>query len=273
MSIPKNHRKKRQPMEEYLNKGVKEIIIEFPEMGEILNEYSIGCVPCSVGSCLLKDIVAIHNLPEEVEQELMYRIEKAIFPDRDIKIPVPGKKKQRIPSEEINYSPPIRKLVEEHRLIKRWIGLIAKLIEKLDIESDKQLFLDGVDFIRSYADKFHHAKEEEILFKYVDENLDITKTMLEDHQAARNHVKAIMEGLKRQDEEVVFQHLNAYKELLLEHIKKEDEILYPWIDRSLSIRQVGELFSKFNQADKEIGEMVPEKYQKLIAKLEQIISK
>ncbi|MFQ5835606.1 MAG: hemerythrin domain-containing protein [bacterium] len=260
-------------MKEHLNKGVKEIITEFPEVAEILNEYSIGCVPCSVGSCLLKDIVAIHNLPEDVKQELMYRIEKAIYPDRDVKIPVLERKEEPLSPEKINYSPPIKKLVEEHMLIKRWIELIPKLVENLDIESDKQLFLGGVDFIRSYADKFHHAKEENILFKYVDENLDITKTMLEDHTAARNHVKAIIEGLERQDEEVVFEHLNAYKELLTEHIKKEDEILYPWIDRSLSIRQVGELFTKFNQADKKVGEMVPEKYEKFIAKLEQITFK
>ncbi len=44
-------------MEEYLNKSIKEIINQFPEVGDSLNEYNIGCAPCSVGSCLLKDIV------------------------------------------------------------------------------------------------------------------------------------------------------------------------------------------------------------------------
>ena len=258
-------------MEEYLNKGVKEIITEFPELGEILNECGVGCVSCSVGSCLLKDVVAIHNLSEEAEKELMYRIEKAIYPDRNIKISVPEREKKPASPKKINYSPPMKKLVEEHRLIKRWISFIPKLLENLNLESDRELILNGVDFIRSYADKFHHAKEEDILFKYVDENLNIIKTMLEDHKTARNHVKAIIENLERQDKEGVFEHLNAYKELLRGHIKKEDEILYPWIDRSLSTRQVGELFTKFNQTDKEVGEMVPEKYQKFIAKLEQII--
>jgi len=37
--------------------------------------------------------------------------------------------------------------------------------------------LDGVDFIRSYADKYHHAREEEILFKYFDEDMAILKVM------------------------------------------------------------------------------------------------
>ena len=258
-------------MEEYLNKGIKEIITEFPEVGEILDEYSIGCVVCSVGSCPLNEIVTIHNLPRETEQELMKRIEKAIYPDTNMKMPVSKGRKEPISPKQINYSPPIKELVEEHRLIKRWLNLTSKLLENLNLESDRELILNGVDFIRSYADKFHHAKEEDILFKYIDDNSNIIKTMLEDHKTGRNHVKAIIEGLERQDKEGVFEHLNAYKKLLREHIKKEDEILYPWIDRSLSTKQVGELFTKFNQTDKEVGEMVPEKYERFITRLEQVI--
>ena len=41
--------------------------------------------------------------------------------------------------------------------------------------------LDAVDFIRSYADRFHHAKEEELLFACFDEELDILKAMHESY--------------------------------------------------------------------------------------------
>lgn len=69
------------------------------------------------------------------------------------------------------------------------------------------------------------------------------------------------------DEEAISEHLNAYQELLTEHVKKEDEILYPWMDRQLSITQIGEVFSKFNQKDEECGD-TPEKYEALINRLE-----
>ena len=36
---------------------------------------------------------------------------------------------------------------------------------------------------------------------------------------------------------------------MTEHIKKENEVLYPWIERGLSTTQVGELFAKFNEAE------------------------
>ena len=255
-------------MEEYLNKSIKEIIDQFPDVGNILSEYNIGCAPCSVGSCLLKDIVKIHNLPYEEEQESMARIAKVIYPDREVKIPEIKRKREARP-EEISYSPPMKKLVNEHVLIKRWAAMIPEFIDNLDVESEpgRQVIIDGIDFIRTYADKYHHAKEEEILFKYFGEDLDIIKTMLEDHDNARAHVRAMLEALDKKDKEAISEHLTAYRELLTEHIKKEDEILYPWMDRGFSITQVGELFSEFNRRDEEFGN-VPERYREFINKLE-----
>ena len=58
-------------MEKYLDMPIKEIIAKFPKVADILNEYKIGCVPCNVGSCLLKDVVEVHNLSAEDEERLM----------------------------------------------------------------------------------------------------------------------------------------------------------------------------------------------------------
>lgn len=257
-------------METYLNTPIKEVISKFPKVGEILEEYEIGCVPCTVGSCLLKDIIEIHNLAEEDEQEVMARVAKVIYPDRNIKIPkIERKAKTR--SKEIRYSPPMKKLVDEHVLIQRWIALIPQVLEHLDVESpeDLKIISEGADFIRSYADKFHHAKEEDILFKYFDENLDVLKTMLEDHTKGRGHVKALIEAVEKKDKKGIVEHLNAYRELLTEHIKKEDEILYPWMDRNLSVKEVGELFSKFNDVDEISGNGVTERCRAFVIKVEE----
>jgi len=48
-------------MDAYTNKGIKDIINEFPEVGRILGEYGIECVSCTVGICALKDILDIHT--------------------------------------------------------------------------------------------------------------------------------------------------------------------------------------------------------------------
>ncbi|MCP4274722.1 MAG: hypothetical protein GY781_22585, partial [Gammaproteobacteria bacterium] len=154
-------------------------------------------------------------------------------------------------------------------LIKRWIALIPKVVNDLDVETEegRQLILKGIDMIRSFADKFHHAKEEEILFKYFDENSDILKVMHDDHTQARGLVKAMLDALERRDQKNIAENLMAYKELLTEHIRKEDEILYPWMDNQLSTRQVGELFVKFTEADQQMG-FSPDKYEHFINQLE-----
>jgi hemerythrin-like domain-containing protein len=255
-------------MEEYLNKGIKEVITRFPEVDKILDEYGIGCGPCSVGTCLLKDIVSIHNLPEEDQRAMMARIEKVIYPDKEVPLPPVAEKKEAGP-KEVKYSPPMKALVDEHVLIKRWLALIPAVLDHLDLSSEegRRLILQGVDFIRSYADRYHHAKEEEILFAYFDHDLDILKVMIQDHIQGRGHVKAVVEAVERQDKGALTKHLTAYRDLLTGHIKKEDEILWPWMERNLTSTQIGELYAKFQATDERMG-LSTEKFENFINQLE-----
>ncbi|WP_347274374.1 hemerythrin domain-containing protein [Candidatus Kuenenia sp.] len=257
-------------MENILNKEIKGIIDNYPEVGKILEEYGIGCAPCSVGSCFMKDIVGIHNLDPLQEATLMYRIEKAIYPDRDIPEPKVDLTKTAIP-KKITYSPSVKKLVDEHVLIKRLLALIPSIVEYVEssMEVDEDLVLSCVDFIRNYADKYHHMKEEDILFKYVDENAEIIQIMYKDHDTGRNHIRQVVEGVKRGDKAAIKEHLFGYMDLLTQHIKKEDEILYPWIDRQLSDAQVGEMFQRCNDADASVGDELPRKYENFIIELEE----
>ena len=76
-------------MKEYLNRGIKDVIAANPAIADILAEYDIGCGPCNVGTCLLKDIVEIHRLPPQKEKELMARIELALYPDVGLAVGAP----------------------------------------------------------------------------------------------------------------------------------------------------------------------------------------
>ena len=255
-------------MEEYLNKGIKEIIEEFPPVADILNQYDIGCGPCSVGSCLLKDIVEIHNLTPEDEADLMAGIARVIYPGQKVAVPRIERQSQP-PAGAVSYSPPMQKLVDEHILIKRLVAVIPGIVDGLDVASEpgRQTIRDIIDFIRSYADKYHHAKEEDILFKYFDEGLDILKTMHTDHENARARVRAILSALDQQDGATIAAQLTAYHELLTEHIKKEDEILYRWMDRMLSSDQISQLADEFNRKELEFGDITT-KYEALVNQLE-----
>ena len=257
-------------MQKVLNREIKELINTYPEVGRGLEEYGIGCVPCSVGSCLLKDVVGIHNLDLQKEATLMYRLEKAIYPATKISEPVVDMTRKSEP-KKISYSPPVKKLVDEHVLIKRLLALIPAIVEftESSLRVDRDLILRCVDFIRTYADKYHHMKEEDILFKYVDDKAEIIQVMFKDHDTGRGHVRQVVEGAEKGNKAQIKEHLLAYRELLTQHIKKEDEILYPWIDRQLSTTQVGEMFRKCSEADASVGDELPKKYEKFIIELEE----
>jgi len=55
----------------------------------------------------------------------------------------------------------------EHRLIERMLSVFKKVLDKIESEHEVDpVFVDiAVDFIRMYADRTHHGKEEDILFR------------------------------------------------------------------------------------------------------------
>lgn len=52
------------------NQAIQDVIKIHPQIGKILETYDIGCVGCSVGICLLKDVVAIHALGADIEAQI-----------------------------------------------------------------------------------------------------------------------------------------------------------------------------------------------------------
>jgi hemerythrin-like domain-containing protein len=136
------------------------------------------------------------------------------------------------------------KLMEEHRLILRMITLMEQNARATAEGrfTEWLFYLDGVDFIRSYADRFHHAKEEDVLFTALVQNGMPEKNspvaaMLMEHEQGRYYVRQLekavreaMAGIAGRAEGIA-QNAMAYAELLSEHITKEDSILYPLAER------------------------------------------
>lgn len=58
--------------------AIQDVIATYPEIGEILQRYDIGCVTCKVGICLLKDVVSIHGLSKEDEARIEAEINELL---------------------------------------------------------------------------------------------------------------------------------------------------------------------------------------------------
>jgi len=136
-----------------------------------------------------------------------------------------------------------------------------------------------VDFIRTFADKCHHAKEEDILFvrmgdKGFPRDGGPIGVMLHEHDLGRAHVAAIVESTAAAaagDADArsrVVENLTGYANLLRQHIYKEDNVLYPMADQAFSELDQAAVAADFERVEHdEIGAGVHEKYEALAREL------
>ena len=174
-----------------------------------------------------------------------------------------------------------QRLKDEHQLILRMLTLLernARLTEEGSFK-DYRFYLDGVDFIRNYADRFHHAKEEDVLFEALvangmpRENSPVA-AMLMEHDLGRAFVKGMEEAATRAlngeagQEEAIVANARGYLELLREHIAKEDQILYPLAERVLPEGVRPEILEKYRKAEQRSAEGLEEHYRSVVEKYE-----
>jgi len=257
-------------VDKYLDCGIKDLLMQFPKIRELLDEIKINCAECSGGTCELRDVIEIHHIGEHDEKILINKIIEIIYPEKITPMPR-SEGKIEAPKNSL-HSTPFNKLIDEHKLIKRWLVLIPKIHDFLDKERDEviQILSESSDFVSFYVDKYHQVKEEENIFNLLDQKLEILKTMADEHERIRFHAGILLDAIEDNVRTAIKESLNIYKVLLSEHIIKEEEVLFPWIERHLSAAQKNDLNLKFIELETE-SLILDEKYNALIEKLEELL--
>nr|WP_315020106.1 hemerythrin domain-containing protein [uncultured Aminipila sp.] len=178
----------------------------------------------------------------------------------------------------------IEMMVEEHRNIKRMLLVIRKYCYKVLKNEDINYedFFALIDFVRNYADKHHHGKEEKLLFDRMMKELGptaekfIRNGMLVEHDFGRMHMQeleiAVNKVIDGDDEAKLDLIANAisYTHLLHRHIDKEDNVVYQFAKKNLS-QEVQEILeqecSQFEQDARDKN--IQAKYVDMIAEFEE----
>lgn len=147
-------------------------------------------------------------------------------------------------------------LSEEHKNILRMIEILLDKCSAVESgeELDKDFFNKIIDFIQNYADRFHHAKEEDILFRElckddVQMHCNPIEQMLYEHNLGREFVKGMVAGLRNNDKKTIIKNAKDYSHLLEEHIMKEDNILYPMAEEVLNNNVKRSIMKKFKEIE------------------------
>jgi hemerythrin-like domain-containing protein len=179
-------------------------------------------------------------------------------------------------------TPAIDMLMQEHRVIETVLNALEGCARALDAGRpvERATVAAFADFFANFADRSHHAKEEDRLFvAMIDHGFPRdggpVGMMLYEHHEGRQHVAALRrigEGsgpLTADEAREVAAHARSYAPLLSEHILKEDEILYPMAERELPPDELHEMMAAFERADSEGG--APEELRRLRALAAQLV--
>jgi hemerythrin-like domain-containing protein/rubredoxin len=173
---------------------------------------------------------------------------------------------------------PIGPLMWEHRIIERLVPVLEEEISRMKKtgKADPRFIVSAVDFFRTYADRAHHGKEEDILFKLLESKMldEIHATTMEElkeeHEYARATVGRLLEGRDMwvRGDDGAIDHigtaLKALAELYPSHIEKEDKRFFYPILTYLSDEEQDHMLERFQRFD---SAMIHERYKGLVEEL------
>lgn len=158
---------------------------------------------------------------------------------------------------------PIDDLIAEHAPIRLLLRVMEKINEKIsEGELVSSADLDGaVVFLREFADKYHHGREENLLFPLLRKNniqkeVELVDTLTAEHVEGRGYVRNMADAISKKEvdpggfAEIFVANSKKYIALLDRHIDKENRILFPEAKTSLSGGQLEELQSGFENLEK-----------------------
>jgi len=166
-------------------------------------------------------------------------------------------------------------LMIEHRLIERMIAHVKRTLDQgFTSHAIDPLFVDtAVDFVRTYADRTHHGKEEDILFRDLrrrqlsSEDRRVMDELMAEHTFGRQTVKELVAANTRYrqgDAEaypVVAAKLGTLVTFYPQHIEKEDKVFFPAARAYLTDEEDQAMLAEFWEFDRK---MIHEKYKAVV---------
>ena len=175
---------------------------------------------------------------------------------------------------------PTQVLKDEHVLILEALDAIERKLAALEGGGppDRAYFEKAVQFLRTFADRCHHGKEENLLFKsMVDRGFPRQAgpiaVMLYEHETGRSFIRGMAEGaaavgIDPAASKRILEDGRCYIALLRAHINKENTILFPMADNVLTPEDQQRLSEEFERFEaEETGAGVHDAMLKLLDEL------
>jgi len=157
-------------------------------------------------------------------------------------------------------------LIKEHSLIVYALECLTAARDRLEKgkRPPGEFFQKAVEFFQTFADKFHHFKEEFLMFGLLSQKNDGAYdveigTLRYQHERCRtfiDKIKASIGGYSIGDEiatSILLENLASYISLLKLHIYIEDHIFFKMVEQTLSQEEDRSLLSQFRIEEERNG--------------------
>ena len=180
---------------------------------------------------------------------------------------------------------PLSALESEHRRIESMLdifeGWSAGLRKGMSVDPDA--VDEGLDFIRTFADRWHHGREEDLLFPAIElaepgTKDSVLRVMRHEHDEGRALIALAAtanQGVRDGEEKAATKlagALNGFAMLLRQHIYKEDNVLFRMADQWLDDEEMSELATAFAAKEEALGVELPDRYQMVLMRLKQVVA-
>jgi hemerythrin-like domain-containing protein len=154
----------------------------------------------------------------------------------------------------------IADLMNEHEAILSAIQILERMagtVEKAQLV-DKKDIQDFIGFLKEFADRCHHGKEEGFLFPAmvnagVPEKGGPVGVMLAEHAQGRQFIRDMEAAItNNMDREKLAGAARGYASLLRVHIHKENGMLFPMAERLLTGAQLDALYEGFEKHEEQV---------------------
>jgi hemerythrin-like domain-containing protein len=160
-------------------------------------------------------------------------------------------------------------LRHEHQVILRALAVLERAGDALATGTsvDETALGDLVALLRTFADRCHHGKEEDLLFPRLrDKGAGAPLAVfLEDHVEGRGYLATLAGGAPAPARAAA---ARRYVGLLRDHIQREDEVLFPMADDVLSLEEHAELARRYAEVEARV--VGPAGHEALLATLEHV---
>jgi hemerythrin-like domain-containing protein len=153
----------------------------------------------------------------------------------------------------------IQDLINEHKAIQAALQTLSRMSASAadNLRADTQDMGDFIGFLREFADKCHHGKEEGFLFPAlvqagVPEQGDPIGVLLAEHAQGRQLIARMADGLTNGNVMQLVAAAQQYILLLRAHIQKENQVLFPLAERVLSSAQLDTLYQSFEEHEEKV---------------------